>query len=63
MHGNKLVFVTIVNEFEKIQGMINYRNLGAVPDMNIDTFKLFARLIEKGDHICKLTYLVDRPGW
>ncbi|GJC84961.1 lysine--tRNA ligase, mitochondrial [Colletotrichum liriopes] len=50
-HGNKLVFVTIVNEFEKIQGMINYRNLGNVPDMNIDTFKLFARLIEKGDHI------------
>lgn len=34
--------------------MINYRNLGAhSPDMNIDTFKLFARLIEKGDHICK----------
>ncbi|KAL2877694.1 mitochondrial lysine-tRNA synthetase [Colletotrichum sp. CLE4] len=52
LHGNKLVFVTIVNEFEKIQGMINYRNLGAhSPDMNIDTFKLFARLIEKGDHI------------
>ncbi|KDN68257.1 putative lysyl-tRNA synthetase [Colletotrichum sublineola] len=46
--GNKLVFVTIVNEFEKIQGMINYRNL---PSMEFDTFKLFSRLIEKGDHI------------
>ncbi|KAL0935379.1 lysyl-tRNA synthetase [Colletotrichum truncatum] len=49
-HGNKLVFVTIVNEFEKIQGMINFRNLSS-PDVTIDRFKLFARLIEKGDHI------------
>ncbi|KAF9869615.1 lysyl-tRNA synthetase [Colletotrichum karsti] len=49
-HGNKLVFVTIVNEFEKIQGMINFRNLS---DSNVtkDTFKLFSRIIEKGDHI------------
>ncbi|OLN84412.1 Lysine-tRNA ligase, mitochondrial [Colletotrichum chlorophyti] len=49
LHGNKLVFLTIANEFEKIQGMINFRSLG--PDMTLDTFKFFARLIEKGDHI------------
>ncbi|TKW55933.1 Lysine--tRNA ligase, mitochondrial [Colletotrichum tanaceti] len=51
LHGKKLVFITIVNEFEKIQGMINYGNLGNVPNMNIDTFKLFTRLIGRGDHI------------
>ncbi|OBR09993.1 Lysine--tRNA ligase [Colletotrichum higginsianum IMI 349063] len=51
LHGKKLVFVTIANEFETIQGMISYRNLGSAPNMNIDTFKLFTRLIGRGDHI------------
>lgn len=49
-HGS-ILFVTIVNEVETIQGMINYRLL--VPHLTKDRFKLFCRLIERGDHICR----------
>ncbi|ROT39523.1 lysyl-tRNA synthetase [Sodiomyces alkalinus F11] len=47
-HGNKLIFLTIVNEVETIQGMIN---LKMVQPMTKEAFKLFGRLIERGDHI------------
>ncbi|KAF3802906.1 Lysine--tRNA ligase [Colletotrichum gloeosporioides] len=47
--GKRLLFVTIVNEFEKIQGMINFGNLN--DKITLDKFALFTRMIEKGDHI------------
>ncbi|KAF3356002.1 hypothetical protein VDGD_06854 [Verticillium dahliae] len=48
-HGNKLIFVTMVNDRKTIQGMINFKNMK--PPMPLDAFKLFGRMIEKGDHI------------
>ncbi|CRK43718.1 hypothetical protein BN1723_019270, partial [Verticillium longisporum] len=48
-HGNKLIFVTMVNDRKTIQGMINFKNMK--PPMLLDAFKLFGRMIEKGDHI------------
>uniref|UniRef100_L2G0B8 Lysyl-tRNA synthetase n=1 Tax=Colletotrichum fructicola (strain Nara gc5) TaxID=1213859 RepID=L2G0B8_COLFN len=47
--GKRLLFVTIVNEFEKIQGMINFGNLN--DKITLDKFGLLTRMIEKGDHI------------
>ncbi|KAF6837791.1 lysyl-tRNA synthetase [Colletotrichum plurivorum] len=58
-HGNKLMFVTIVNEFEKVQGMINYRTLSQQKDLSPYAFRMFGRMIEKGDHI-SLTGLPTR---
>lgn len=47
-HGS-ILFVTIVNEVETIQGMVNQRLLK--PGLTKDRFRLFCRLIERGDHI------------
>lgn len=47
------MFVTIVNEFEKVQGMINYRTLSQQKELSPYAFRMFRRMIEKGDHICK----------
>ncbi|KAH6692597.1 lysyl-tRNA synthetase [Plectosphaerella plurivora] len=47
-HGS-ILFVTIVNEVETIQGMVNQRLL--MPHLTKDRFRLFCRLIERGDHI------------
>ncbi|KAH7368575.1 lysyl-tRNA synthetase [Plectosphaerella cucumerina] len=48
VHG-RILFVTIVNEVETIQGMVNQRIL--MPQITKEKFKLFCRLIERGDHI------------
>ncbi|KAM0329202.1 hypothetical protein ACHAQA_004501 [Verticillium albo-atrum] len=48
-HGNKLIFVTMVSDRQTIQGMINFKNMK--PPMPLDAFKLFGRMIERGDHI------------
>lgn len=49
-HSNKLFFVTIKNEVGTIQGMINHRLIQ--PYVTKENFKLFSRMIERGDHIC-----------
>ncbi|TDZ20626.1 Lysine--tRNA ligase [Colletotrichum orbiculare MAFF 240422] len=50
-HG-LIMFISIVNEFEHIQGEFNYKNLAASdPMLRKETFKLFGRMVERGDHI------------
>lgn len=58
--SNKLVFVTIVNEVETVQGMINLTKIS--PVMTKEAFKLFSKMIEKGDHICTLSLILERLG-
>lgn len=53
-HGKYFVFVDIVNQFNTIQGMINWSKVSENSDITKKQFRLFARMLERGDHICKL---------
>lgn len=55
--GRSLVFLDIVNEFQKVQIMVN-KSKCVKPSDNVCThnskkFKLFTSLIQVGDHICR----------
>lgn len=55
--GRSLVFLDIVNEFQKVQIMVN-KSKCVEPSDNVCThntkkFKLFTSLIQVGDHICR----------
>lgn len=65
-HGKYFVFVDIVNQFHTIQGMVNWSKVSENSDITKKQFRLFARMLERGDHICKLCpgficLLVHRP--
>lgn len=55
-HGSYFLFVDIVNQFHSIQAMINWANLSQNSGMTKRQFKLFVKMIEKGDHICTHIY-------
>lgn len=52
--GKALIFVDIVHEFRKVQVMINRSNLFIRSEDGINKFSLFKKMIQVGDHICKL---------
>lgn len=41
-----------MNQFHSVQAMINWANLSQNTGMTKKQFKLFVKMIEKGDHIC-----------
>ena len=51
--GKGLVFLDIVNEFQKVQVMINKGKCVADKQSRIHKFALFKNLIQVGDHICR----------
>jgi lysyl-tRNA synthetase class 2 len=54
--GKHLLFLDIVNEFRKVQVMVNAKNLernSSGMRMPAQRFKMFRHLIKVGDHICK----------
>lgn len=54
--GAKFFFLTIVDDGEQIQVMVNFGKLLKKTDPK--EFKKMAQLIKRGDHICKS----DEPG-
>lgn len=52
--GKSLIFVDIVNEFQKAQVMINKKKCQLDGETNKNQFTLFKNLIQVGDHICTL---------
>lgn len=58
--GKNLVFLDIVNEFQKVQIVVNKSKcvepLDNICTHNSKKFHLFRSLIQVGDHICKLSY-------
>lgn len=48
--GSKLVFIDIVSEFKRVQGLVN---IGRLEDVDVEQFKNLARLLRRGDHIRK----------
>lgn len=58
--GKFLTFVDIVNEFQKVQVMINKKTVckdGDAPSLQQEQFMLFNNLIQVGDHVCTLCLL------
>lgn len=53
--GKSLIFLDIVNEFQKVQVMINKNKCVSEKNRRIHKFALFKNLIQVGDHICRLT--------
>lgn len=51
-HGTYLIFIDIVNQFQPIQAMINWSTVNNTSGLTKKQFKLFGKMIEKGDHIC-----------
>lgn len=55
--GKHLVFLDIVNEFQKVQIMVNKKNCFQPSDNvcthNTKKFQLFVSLVQVGDHICR----------
>ena len=52
--GKSLIFLDIVNEFQKVQIMINKNKCVSEKNRRIHKFALFKNLIQVGDHICRL---------
>ncbi|SPO02217.1 related to lysyl-tRNA synthetase [Cephalotrichum gorgonifer] len=50
-HGANLMFIDIVNQFHSVQAMINWSAVHQASGLTKQQFKLFAKMIEKGDHI------------
>lgn len=46
--GSKLVFIDVVSEFDRVQGLVN---LGRLRGVSVEQFKDLARLLRRGDHI------------
>ena len=60
--GKSLIFLDIVNEFQKVQVMINKNKCVSEKNRRIHKFALFKNLIQVGDHICRLTALPQWPS-
>lgn len=58
--GKSLIFLDIVNEFQKVQVMINKNKCVSEKQGRIQKFSLFKNLIQVGDHICRT--LADSPS-
>lgn len=58
--GKSLIFVDIVNEFQKVQVMINKKKVIPEDHRRISKFALFKNLIQVGDHVC-MSYLPPVP--
>lgn len=54
--GKNLIFVDIVNEFQKAQVMISKAKCELVKAGSTHKFALFKSLIQVGDHICRHPY-------
>lgn len=52
--GKNLIFLDIVNEFERLQVMVNRSKCMMDQDMRRSKFSMFKNLIEVGDHICRI---------
>lgn len=52
--GKSLIFLDIVNEFQKVQIMINKNKCVSEKHGSIQKFSLFKNLIQVGDHICMI---------
>ncbi|KAF4125134.1 lysyl-tRNA synthetase [Geosmithia morbida] len=51
--GKGLIFLDIVNEFQKVQVMLSKKGVKSLSRDNANRFELFRNLIQIGDHICK----------
>ncbi|KAK0657689.1 hypothetical protein B0T16DRAFT_314545 [Cercophora newfieldiana] len=47
--SSKLVFVVVRNEFEQVQGMLNFRALGPADKTTRSVFKKWSKLVARGD--------------
>lgn len=56
-HGKYLVFIDIVNQFHTIQAMVNWSKVSKGSLITKHQYRLFARMLERGDHIC-MSHLV-----
>ncbi|MBE3041756.1 hypothetical protein IMZ48_04085 [Candidatus Bathyarchaeota archaeon] len=50
-HGKYLVFIDIVNQFHSIQAMLNWTKISEEGDITRRQYRLFTRMLERGDHI------------
>lgn len=58
--GKGLIFIDIVNEFQKVQIMLNKRKMTPDSSCRALKFTLFRNLMQVGDHICEyLTCISD----
>lgn len=60
--GKSLIFLDIVNEFQKVQVMVNKNKCVSEKHRRIHKFALFKNLIQVGDHICRLPVLPLTSG-
>lgn len=59
--GKSLIFVDIVNEFQRVQVMINKNKCVSAKYRSLDKFALFKNLIQVGDHICRPALFAVSP--
>lgn len=59
--GKSLIFLDIVNEFERLQVMVNKSKVIEDRSSRGHKFALFRNLIEVGDHICRNPNMSTRP--
>lgn len=52
--GKRLIFLTLVNEFQKVQVMLNKNNCFREPRRKNRKFEAIRYMIQVGDHICRL---------
>jgi lysyl-tRNA synthetase class II len=52
-HGSYFMFLDIVNQFETIQALVNWKSVENNSRLTVKKFKLFSKLIDRGDHVCK----------
>ena len=53
--GRSLIFLDIVNEFQKMQVMVNKSKCVSEEQRRLQKFALFRNLIQVGDHICRIS--------
>jgi lysyl-tRNA synthetase class 2 len=54
--GKALVFVDIIQDGHKLQGVCNFETLGAFGGLPAEKFRQFYHLLRRGDIVCK--YLI-----
>lgn len=59
--GKYLVFLDIVNEFERLQVMVNKAKCMGDQETRNRKFAMFRSLIEVGDHICRIPMFTSIP--
>lgn len=58
--GKGLIFIDLVNEFKKVQIMLNKKSIFAGSQKAAGGFSLFRNMIQVGDHICELRIYLGR---